>query len=151
MKYAITGPKGRIFNVLDEPNDRTVEITDEQAALVAAATPPNGYFVIEGEFITDSEFRKRRRMEAIAALPEAEQAEALAREAGRDARDAASALFDSLSSGEQALWESVRAKVERLFLDGKIAEAKDMLETIPATYEGAEAHRSAFLALLPTT
>jgi hypothetical protein len=36
MKYAIVGPRGRIFRILDEPNARTVEISDALAAKAAA-------------------------------------------------------------------------------------------------------------------
>jgi hypothetical protein len=53
MKYAITGPAGRIFKVLDAATDGSVEITDEQAATVNSSEEP--LFLIEGELKTIQE------------------------------------------------------------------------------------------------
>jgi len=49
-KYAITGPRGAIFRVVDEEPQQAqyyVEITEEQAQIVAAGN--NRFFVIAGE------------------------------------------------------------------------------------------------------
>ena len=53
MKYAITGPAGRIFKVLDAATDGSVEITDEQAATVNSSEEP--LFLVEGELKTIKE------------------------------------------------------------------------------------------------
>jgi hypothetical protein len=64
MKYAISGPQGRINRISDTepqnvPEQATVEqITDEQAATVEAgrtATPRVFYFLIDGELTTQAE------------------------------------------------------------------------------------------------
>lgn len=58
MKYAITGPRGAIFRVLDsEPTDARhyVEITDEQAQTVADGE--GRFFVIDGDLKTGEEVR----------------------------------------------------------------------------------------------
>ena len=151
MKYAITGPRGRINRVLDEPNDRTVEITDEQAALVADATSPDGYFVIEGEFITAAEFRQRekakRQAERIVAMSPEEKAAYEAQLQSKAAYDAASTIFEAMPLGKQALWKGVREQVGKLILAGDMATAKELLETVPALYPDAETDRELFLEL----
>lgn len=54
MKYAITGPRGRIFKMLDAPSEGAVELTDEQAASVAASESP--MFLVDGELQSEKEF-----------------------------------------------------------------------------------------------
>ena len=54
MKYAIVGPRGRIFKMLDAPADRAVELTDEQAATVSASESP--MFLVDGELQSRKEF-----------------------------------------------------------------------------------------------
>jgi hypothetical protein len=63
------------------------------------------------------------------------------------AYDAAAAVFMSLPIGKQALWEPVRGMVAKSILEGNMATAKEILETVPALYEGAEEDRALFLAL----
>jgi len=53
MKYAIVGPQGRIFQVLDAATDGSVEITDEQAVTVSSSEEP--LFLLEGELKTTQE------------------------------------------------------------------------------------------------
>lgn len=55
MKYAIVGPRGRIFQVLDAPTDRTVEITDEQTATFNSSELP--MFLVNGELKTLEEVK----------------------------------------------------------------------------------------------
>ena len=87
---------------------------------------------------------------AVAEAALALQAEQDATKAGRQAAyDAAAAVFNGLSKGKQALWESVRLAVADAILAGDMASAKETLETVPALYEGAEDDRAMFLALFP--
>jgi len=73
MKYAITGPRGRILKVLDAPTDDTVEITDEQA--VAVSSSEKSLFLIGGELKSDREaFESRLSPEQRAALEAAKNA-----------------------------------------------------------------------------
>lgn len=139
MKYALTGPAGRIFQILDSPTDGSVEITDEQAATVNSSEEP--LFLISGEL-------KTIREKFVAAMsPEAKSAHE-ARAVGKAAFDSASAAFAQLPLGKQALWEPVRQKVGKALLEADFASAREILETTPVIYEGAEADRDAFLALL---
>ena len=155
MKYAILGPAKRINRVLDEPNDLTVEITDEQAALVAAAPLPYGYFLINGEFISAAEKRQRdiaarkAEMEAarIAAMTPEQLAEHQARVQRQAAYDAAAAVFETLPLGKQAMWEPVRAAVAKAIMDGDMVKATEILITLPEPYPGADEDRQLFLNL----
>lgn len=61
MKYAIAGPAGRIFRVLDEANDRTVEITDEQAQTIADGE--GAFFIVDGNLVTQQEAMAIRQTE----------------------------------------------------------------------------------------
>lgn len=156
MKYAITGPMGRIHRILDEPTDRTVEITDEQAALVNDTPHPMGYFVIEGQFKTGVEVAaerqaaRRAEMEAarIAAMTPEQLAEQQARAQRQAAYDAAAAVFESLPIGKQAMWEPVRAAVAQAIMAGDMAKALEILTTLPVLYDGAEEDRQLFLDLI---
>jgi hypothetical protein len=149
MKYAITGPEGRIFKVLDEPTDETKEITDKQAVTVNASEEP--IFLIDGELKTRTEMQVIRRAEFEAARIAAMTPEQLAakqkREAAQAAYDIAAAAFNTLPLGKQALWEPVRAKVAQAILSGDIAKAAEILQTTPVIYTGAGADRDMFLAL----
>ena len=151
MKYAITGPRGRILKVLDEANDRTVEIADEQAALVAAAEPPNGYFVIDGELKTAAEAREIFKAESqaarVAAMTPEELAAHKASQQGQAVFDAAGAVFESLPLGKQALWEPVRTKVGEKIRQGDFAGAVEIIQTVPTLYNGMDTDRAMFLAL----
>lgn len=55
MKYAIVGPRGRIFQVLDAPTDGAVEITDEQTATFNSSELP--VFLVDGELKTLEEVK----------------------------------------------------------------------------------------------
>lgn len=155
MKYAITGPAGRIFKVLDAPNGQTKEITDEQAATVNSSELP--LFLIDGELKTQEEARAAKQAEQkaareaarLAAMTPEQLAAEQARAAAKAAYDAAKAVFDALPIGKQALWEPVRQKVAAAILSGDMAKAKEILETVPALYPEAEADRALFLALFP--
>jgi len=139
MKYAIVGPRGRILQVLDAPTDGSLEITDEQADTVNSSE--SSLFLIDGEL--------KSVREAFDSRLSPEQREAnQAREAGRTAFNTASAAFAQLPLGKQALWEPVRQKVGQALLAADFASAREILETTPVIYEGAEADRDAFLALL---
>ena len=63
MKYAITGPRGAIFNIVDvEPTDGQTysEISDADAAIVEASE--GRFFIIDGVLLTQEEgFQKMRR------------------------------------------------------------------------------------------
>ena len=50
MKYAIIGPRGHIFEVLDAPTDNSVELSDEQAATFNSTKLP--LFLVDGELKT---------------------------------------------------------------------------------------------------
>ena len=137
MKYAITTPRGRIIKVLDKSNDRTLEITDEEASLVEAgrnATPPVAYGIDSAE-----EFRlfsKIREEQRLALLSPAQQS-----------FDIASEAFKSLPIGKQVFWEPVRAAVGEAILAGETASAVEILNTVPTLYDGMEDDRATFLAL----
>lgn len=77
-------------------------------------------------------------------LPPEEAAQA----AIQQAYDTAAAAFEAMPKGKQALWEPVRQKVAAAILSGNMAEAVEILNTTPVIYEGAEADRDVFLALL---
>jgi len=130
-----------------------VEITDEQAALVAQAQLPDGYFLIEGEFITAAEKRERDRAaryaERLAAMTPEQRAAMEARAAAKAAYDAAAAAFEAMPLGKQALWDGVRQKVGQAILAGDFTTAREILETTPVIYPGAEDDRAVFLALFP--
>lgn len=149
MKYAITGPEGRINRVLDKANDRTVEITDDQAETVNSSKEP--IFLIESELKTLTEFQaiKRTEREAtrIAAMTPEQLAAKQQREATQAAYTTAAAAFETLPLGKQALWEPVRAKVAEAIRSGNIATAVEILQTTPVIYDGAEADRDMFLSL----
>ena len=53
MKYAIVGPQGRIFQIINNPTDGAVEITEEQAVTVNSSKEP--LFLIGGELKTIKE------------------------------------------------------------------------------------------------
>ena len=129
------------MKVLDEPNDRTREITDEQASLVEAgrnATPSVPYGIDSaGEFRLLSEIRKERRL----ALQSPEQ------RAAQQSFDIASEAFKSLPIGKQVFWEPVRAAVGEAILAGETASAVEILNTVPTLYDGMEDDRTTFLAL----
>lgn len=155
MKYAITGPDGQIFSILDESNDWTQEITDEQAIAVNSSELP--MFMIEGELKTQAEVMEiklakrqaEREADRLAAMTPEQIAAQEARAAAQAAYDAAKAVFDSLPKGKKKLWEPIRQAVGAAILAGDMAEAKEILETIPPIYEGSEDDRAAFLALFP--
>ncbi len=65
------------------------------------------------------------------------------------AYDAASAVFESLSKGKQALWQPVRAAVAEAILAGDMETALEILTTVPALYPDAEEDRNLFLNLFP--
>lgn len=137
MKHAITGPRGRIFRVLDESNDRTTQITNAQAALVESKADPNGYWIIDGAFTPGTEVREAERIAAMS--PE--------EKASHDAYQAAAAVFESLPLGKQALWESTRAKVAEFITKGDFASAYQTILTVPVLYDGIEDDRAQFLDL----
>lgn len=151
MKHAITGPRGRIFNVLDESNDRTTPITNAQATLVEAKGYPAGYWIIDGKFKTSEEVRAirqaERKAERIAAMTPEQLAEHQVKLQRQGAYDAAAAVFESLPKGVRALWEPTRVAVAAAILRGDMAEAVEILMTTPVIYEGAEADRQLFLDL----
>jgi hypothetical protein len=62
---------------------------------------------------------------------------------------AASAVYDSLPKGKQALWEQVRLAVHAAILAGDLAGAREILETVPIIYPDMPADRDLFLALFP--
>lgn len=68
---------------------------------------------------------------------------------GQQAYDAAASLFNSLPLGKQAMWEPVRKAVADALLVSNFTKAKEILSTVPVTYEGAETDRSMFLQLFP--
>jgi hypothetical protein len=154
MKHAITGPKGRIFNVLDEPNDRTTPITNAQATLVASKVDPMGYWIIEGSFKTGEEVRvirqAEREAERIAAMTPEQLAARQLQAHLQAVHDAAAQAFESLPLGKQILWENTRVQVQAKILKGEIAKVREILETIPSLYEDMEADREIFLDLLAT-
>ena len=149
MKYAITGPAGRIFQVLDEPTEQTKEITNAQANTVNSSKEP--IFLINGELKTHAEAQVIRRAEQKAARIAAMTPEELVlhqqREALQTAYATAQAAFETLPLGKQILWEALRAKVAEAILSGNIATAVEILQTAPVIYDGAEADRNMFLAL----
>jgi hypothetical protein len=62
MKYAITGPKGAIFNIVDvEPTGGQTysEISDADAAIVEASE--DRFFIVDGVLMTADEFRAARQ------------------------------------------------------------------------------------------
>jgi hypothetical protein len=64
MKYAITGPKGAIFNIVDvEPTGGQTysEISDADAAIVEASE--DRFFIVEGVLMTMDEFIAARQQE----------------------------------------------------------------------------------------
>lgn len=144
MKHAITGPKGRIFQVLDEPNDRTVEITEEQATIVANSTDKLGHFVVNGVFMTGQEamaiLQAEREAARFATLSPEQQAI-------ETAYNTAASVFESLDLGKQALWEPVRVAVAKAIKAGDMTKAYQIIATLPVVYEGAEADRQMFLSL----
>jgi hypothetical protein len=149
MKYAITGPAGRIFQVLDESTEGTKEITDEQATIISSSKDP--LFLIKGELKTQAEAQIIRRAEQKAARIAAMTPEELAAhqkiEAAQAIYDAAGEAFKTMTLGKQALWEPVRVKIAEAILSGNIAIAVDILQTTPIIYAGGEADRDMFLAL----
>jgi len=149
MKYAITGPAGRIFQVLDESTEGTKEITDAQAAIISSSKDP--LFLIKGELKTLAEAQVIRRAEQkaarIAAMTPDELAAHQKIEAAQAIYDAALEAFKTMTLGKQALWEPVRAKVAEAILSGNIDIAVEILQTTPIIYAGAEADRDMFLAL----
>lgn len=155
MKHAILGPAKRINRVLDAPTAQTLEITDEQAAIVAAAEDRVGYFLIDGEFLSgaqnaarlQAERKAAREAERLAAMPPEQLAAHTARLQRQAAYDAAAAVFESLPLGKQALWEPVRAAVAKAIMAGEMATAYEIVSTLPVIYPGAEDDRALFLAL----
>ena len=149
MKYAITGPAGRIFKVLDEPTEQTKKITEKQATTISSSEDP--LFLIDGELKTQAEFQAIKQAEQKAARITAMTPEELAakqqREAVQAAYTTALAAFETLPLGKQALWEPVRAKVAEAILSGNIAIAIEILQTTPVIYDGAEVDRDKFLTL----
>ena len=72
MKYAITGPAGRIFRIVDtEPTEapRYSEISDADAATVEASD--DVFFIVDGALKTQSEFREAKQQERYVAQLEA--------------------------------------------------------------------------------
>ena len=65
------------------------------------------------------------------------------------AYNAAADIFAALPLGKQALWEPVRAKVSESLLSGDFPKAKEILQTTPAIYPGADEDLNLFLALFP--
>lgn len=64
MKYAITGPRGAIFNIVDEePTDGQTysEISDADAATVEASE--GRFFIVDGVLLTMEEFRAAKQQE----------------------------------------------------------------------------------------
>ena len=153
MKHAILGPAGRINRVLDKPNDRTVEITDEQAAAVAASPITGGYFIIGGQFLSAAEHRaqqlEQEQAERDAALTPERLAEKQARLLRKQVYDLALAEFESLPKGKQALWSPVRDAVAVAIRQGDFAGVKEILQTMPSLYSGMATDRDKFLALFP--
>jgi hypothetical protein len=62
---------------------------------------------------------------------------------------AASAVYDSLPKGKQALWDQVRLAVHAAILAGDLAGAREILETVPIIYPDMPADRDSFLAIFP--
>ena len=72
MKYAITGPQGRIRRVLDEATDETTPITNANAALVESGVgkdPKVFYAIYNDRFMEVDEMRNLRLEERLATLP----------------------------------------------------------------------------------
>lgn len=88
-----------------------------------------------------------RKAEFIASLPPAELAAYQAKQQLRAIIGTASAAFETLPKGKQALWETVRAAVEKAITAGDIPAAIEILTTMPVIYPGAEADRQIFLDL----
>ena len=64
MKYAITGPRGLIFRIVDEePTDAPhySEISDADAATVEASD--DRYFIVDGTLLTQQAFRDQKQQE----------------------------------------------------------------------------------------
>lgn len=149
MKYAITGPAGRIFKVLDKSTEETKQITNAQAVTFSSSKDP--LFLIDGELKTQAEMQvirqAKQKAARIAAMTSEELTQHQQREAIQSAYNAALTAFKTLPLGKQALWESVRAKVAEAILSGNITTAVEILQTMPVIYPGAETDRDIFLAL----
>ena len=68
MKYAITGPRGAIFNIVDvEPTggQNYSEISDADAAIVEASE--DRFFIVDGVLMTMDEFRAAKQQERFEA------------------------------------------------------------------------------------
>lgn len=149
MKYAITGPKGRVFQILDEQRLGAVEISDDLAATISASEAP--LYLIEGELKTQEEFIDLQRVADEASRIETMTPEELAMKQARDEAqaiyNAAVAAFEAMPKGKQLLWEPVRQGVAAAIMRGDMTEALEILNTTPVIYEGAEDDRATFLAL----
>lgn len=152
MKYAITGPKGRIFRILEEQTQDSVSITDTQAELfLNDNNKKEGYFIINSEFMKGSDAMKiiqannkeKLMAEKFASMTQEQQKIELA-------YNAAAAAFESLSLGKQVLWESVRVSVAKAIRSGDMTKAYEIIATLPIIYEGAETDRAIFLNLFST-
>jgi hypothetical protein len=160
MKHALTGPQGRIHRISNTAIIRegitvSTEITVEQAALVASAVDPLGYWIIEGVFTTGADkslaarTARQAEMQTNRAAAEAARLAAMSPQelAAHNAHNAAAAIFESLTLGKQALWETTRAKVSAYIKKGEFANAYQTIATVPSLYPEMEDDRAAFLAL----
>ena len=138
------------------PNGDGTEIVGLDANLVpllrvADTTPsfdPSLEAVVSSDVI-DLTSNELRSTFVVSALSGESLAVTQADKAADDAHAAASAAFESLPKGKQALWESVRVGVSAALMVGDFATAKEILLTTPLIYDGADADRDSFLALFP--
>jgi hypothetical protein len=160
MKHAITGPQGRIHRISDTAVIRegvtvSAEITDQQATIFASAADPIGYWIIEGTFTTGADKALAERaarqatIQANRAAAEAARIAAMSPQerASHNAFNAAAAVFESMTLGKQALWETTRSKVADFIKKGEFAKAYETIATVPSLYPEMEDDRAAFLAL----
>ena len=148
--YTMSGGSG------NWPNGDGTEIVGLDAALVpllkVADTIPGFDPFLESVVssdVIDLTSNELRSTFVVSALSGESLAVAQADKAADDAHAAASAAFESLSKGKQALWESVRVAVSAALMVGDFATAKEILLTTPLIYDGADADRDSFLALFP--
>jgi hypothetical protein len=153
MKYAITGPQGRILRVLDEEKSNTLPITNKQAALVESKADPMGYWIVEGAFVSGADKnnndrikrQQEREAQRLANMTLEEKKQYDQRLKLQLIHAAAVTAFESLPLGKKAFWEPIRLAVSKAILSGNITDAREILLTLPVMYEGAEADRDIFL------
>ena len=156
MKYAILDPKGRVLRVVDKkPDDKTSyhEITDQQAQTIETVVRPDYYAVFEGELVNREKLKELRKAKDhenfLNQLTPEQKEKIINRNKINEAYFTASDAYQKLSLGKRALWEPVRAAVAEAINAGEISKAKEILQTTPAIYQGAENDRAAFLSIFP--